>query len=42
MGIMMLAASKGTTLSLIADGEDEQEAIEALETLILDRFGEPE
>lgn len=42
MGIMMLAASKGTTLTLIAEGEDESGAIAALDTLILDRFGEPE
>lgn len=42
MGIMMLAASKGTVLTMITDGEDEQEAIEALESLIADRFGEPE
>jgi phosphocarrier protein len=42
MGIMMLAAAKGTVLTLTTDGEDEQEAIEALESLIEDRFGEPE
>ncbi|MCP4996604.1 MAG: HPr family phosphocarrier protein [Gammaproteobacteria bacterium] len=42
MGIMMLAAAKGTTLTLIADGEDEINAISDLNTLILDRFGEAE
>lgn len=42
MGIMMLAASKGTAIEIIAAGPDECEAIQALETLILDRFGEPE
>ncbi len=42
MGVMMLAAGKGVEIELIADGEDEQEAVEALEQLILDRFGEDE
>ncbi|KOR32796.1 phosphocarrier protein HPr [Achromatium sp. WMS3] len=41
-GIMMLGASKGTTISLTIDGEDEIQAIEALETLIANRFGEGE
>ncbi|HEB54720.1 MAG TPA: HPr family phosphocarrier protein [Gammaproteobacteria bacterium] len=40
MGVMMLAASKGTSLLLCADGEDEQEAIEAIEKLVNDRFDE--
>ncbi|MDQ6994507.1 MAG: HPr family phosphocarrier protein [Mariprofundaceae bacterium] len=40
MGIMMLAASKGTTLVLSADGEDEIMAIQALVDLINQRFGE--
>lgn len=42
MGIMMLAASKGTTIEISAAGKDEVEAMYALESLILDRFGEPE
>lgn len=42
MGVMMLAASKGTELELIVDGEDEAEAIEALEHLISNKFGEGE
>ncbi len=42
MGVMMLAASKGTELELTATGEDEAEAIAALEKLINDRFGEAE
>jgi len=42
MEVMMLAASQGTELTLITDGEDEVEAAEALERLINDRFGEPE
>lgn len=40
MGIMMLAASKGSELELIISGEDEVEARDALITLINDRFGE--
>ena len=39
---MMLAASRGTTLEIITAGTDEHEAMQALETLILDRFGEGE
>jgi len=40
MQVMMLAASQGTDIELLADGPDEQEAIEALEELIGDYFGE--
>jgi phosphocarrier protein HPr len=42
MQVMMLAASKGTEVELIADGEDEQQAIIALTELINDYFGEGE
>ena len=42
MGVMMLAASKGTQLTLTVDGEDEEHAMQALETLIAERFGESE
>jgi phosphocarrier protein len=42
MGVMMLAASKGTTLALEVKGEDEIEAVAALKKLIAERFGEPE
>jgi len=42
MGMMMLAAAKGTALTLRADGDDEQQALDALEALINGRFGEPE
>ena len=42
MGIMMLAAAKGSTLTLATDGDDEQAAFDALEELINDRFGENE
>ncbi len=40
MGIMMLAAAQGAVVTLIADGEDEQQAIAALEKLINTKFGE--
>jgi phosphocarrier protein len=42
MGVMMLAAGQGTTLTLLVDGKDEQEAVGALEALVADRFGEGE
>jgi len=42
MGVMMLAASKGTTLTLEANGKDEALALDALSTLIANRFDEPE
>ena len=42
MGVMMLAASKGTTLTIRVDGEDEVEALDAVLDLISDRFGEGE
>ena len=40
MGIMMLAASKGTALEIIADGNDEARALEGIITLINQKFGE--
>jgi len=42
MGVMMLAASKGSTVTLEANGADEVEAMDALVALINNRFGEPE
>lgn len=42
MGIMMLAASKGSEITLIANGNDEEEVIEQLSALIEQRFGEEE
>ncbi|WP_409523276.1 HPr family phosphocarrier protein [Nitrincola sp. MINF-07-Sa-05] len=42
MAVMMLAASQGTELTFHLDGDDEQPAIEALETLINNRFDEAE
>ncbi|MEN8179470.1 MAG: HPr family phosphocarrier protein [Pseudomonadota bacterium] len=40
MGVMMLAASQGSALEIEVSGKDETEALEALECLINDRFGE--
>ena len=40
MGLMMLAAAKGSVLRLIAEGEDASELVAALEELITLRFGE--
>lgn len=42
MGIMMLAAAKGTEMELCADGKDEATAVDALTALVQDRFGEGE
>ena len=42
MGVMMLAVGKGTEIEIIAYGSDEKQALEALEALMLDRFGEEE
>jgi phosphocarrier protein HPr len=42
MGVMMLAAAKGSSLSIETDGPDEDEAMHALTQLIADRFGESE
>lgn len=40
LGVMMLAAAKGTKLELVVDGTDEVEAIAALETLVNNKFDE--
>ena len=42
MGVMMLAASKGSIVTLCADGEDEEDSINKLEDLINNRFNENE
>ncbi|WP_413438527.1 HPr family phosphocarrier protein [Sulfuriferula sp. GW1] len=42
MGVMMLAAAKGSTISLETEGEDEAAAMDALLALINDKFGEGE
>ena len=40
MGIMMLAASKGTTVTLSVEGADEAEAMQSIGDLITNGFGE--
>ena len=40
MGLMLLAAAKGHTVTVTADGADENEALAAVEALIRDRFHE--
>lgn len=40
IGLMMLAAVQGSTIEVVADGPDEASAIEAIETLVENRFHE--
>ena len=40
MGVMMLAAECGSTLLLRASGPDESEALDAIATVIANKFGE--
>lgn len=42
MGVLTLAAGKGTVLLIRTEGEGELEAMDELETLIAQRFGESE
>lgn len=42
MGVMMLAAGKGSVVEIETDGADEQAAMDALVALIEDKFGEGE
>jgi phosphocarrier protein len=42
MGVMMLAAGKGTRITVQTEGEEAQAALDALLALIADRFGEDE
>lgn len=42
MGVMMLAAGPGSTVTVDAEGPDEEQAIEAIGALIASRFGEHE
>ncbi len=42
MGIMMLAAAKGSSIMLQVNGEDEGPALDGLERLFKDKFGEKE
>ncbi|HET7596131.1 MAG TPA: HPr family phosphocarrier protein [Burkholderiales bacterium] len=40
MGVMMLAAAKGSRITIETDGPDETAALNALVDLVADRFGE--
>ncbi|WP_438971398.1 HPr family phosphocarrier protein [Methylophaga sp.] len=42
MGVMMLAAAKGTEITVNAEGNDAPDALSAIENLINDFFGEGE
>ena len=42
MGVMLLAASQGTTIRIRAEGKDEERALEELGALIARRFDEAE
>jgi phosphocarrier protein len=42
MGVMMLAAAKGSTITIDTIGEDADQAMSALLALIADKFGEGE
>jgi len=42
MGVMMLAAARGSTIELIIDGDDEEQAMQYLTDLINNRFEESE
>jgi phosphocarrier protein len=40
LSVLMLAAAHGTELSIVAEGEDEVAAVDALRRLFAERFGE--
>ncbi len=42
MGVMMLAAAKGTDILVTADGDDAKQALQTIDALINDFFGEGE
>ncbi|MBK8062841.1 MAG: HPr family phosphocarrier protein [Betaproteobacteria bacterium] len=42
MGVMMLAAGMGSVVTLETEGEDAEQALEALRALVADKFGEGE
>ncbi len=42
MGIMMLAAAKGSSIQVQVNGDDEDQALAGLERLFRDKFGEKE
>ncbi|NOQ87931.1 MAG: HPr family phosphocarrier protein [Gammaproteobacteria bacterium] len=42
MGVMMLAAGKGSEITLYTNGDDEEESMNKIEALIKNRFNENE
>ncbi|MCB1226422.1 MAG: HPr family phosphocarrier protein [Verrucomicrobiales bacterium] len=42
MGLMMLAAGRGETISITTEGEDEEQAMAELEALVTSGFGDSE
>jgi phosphocarrier protein len=40
MHMMMLAATKGTALEIVAEGDDAEQAVDRLKKLVDDNFGE--
>ena len=42
MGLMMLGAAKGDTISILAEGPDQDAALEQVSALVESRFGEAE
>ncbi len=42
LGLLTLAATKGTSVIIRTDGSDEDQAVETLVSLFLDKFGEGE
>ncbi|HEU5282547.1 MAG TPA: HPr family phosphocarrier protein [Burkholderiales bacterium] len=42
MGVMMLAAAKGSKVAIETSGADEEEAMQAIVQLIVEKFGESE
>jgi phosphocarrier protein len=41
MGLLLLAAARGSSVTISADGDDEREAVETLAALVEGGFGEP-
>lgn len=42
LGLLLLAASEGTEIIVTVTGKDEEKAMEAIEKLVADKFGENE